>query len=83
MNALRALVGKTWVLLCGSAIKEECGARLSVCRWRHCIASVHTRLALFLDGPASALRVRAQVCGDLLLRILLLFISVLCICTVV
>ena len=38
-------------LLCGSAIKEECRARLAVCRWQHWIAKVHTRLALFLDGP--------------------------------
>ncbi|MDR2299434.1 MAG: hypothetical protein LBE30_13970 [Comamonas sp.] len=53
-------------LLCGSAIKEECRPRLAVCRWRHCIAKVHTRLALFLDGPASALRVWAQVCCNLL-----------------
>ena len=78
-----ALWREKQVLLGGSVIKEECRARLSVCRWRHRIATVHTRLALFLDGPASALRVWAQVCSDLLLQILLLFRSVLCICTVV
>ena len=78
-----ALWRERLLLLCGSTIEEERGARLSVCRWRHWIATVHTRLALFLDGPASALRVRAQVCGDLLLRILLVFLSVLFICTVV
>ena len=42
--------------LCGSTIKKERRARQAVCRWRHCIAKVHTRLALFLDGTAWAQR---------------------------
>lgn len=37
-------------------IKQERDTRLSICRWGHCIAKVHTRFALLLDGPVSAPR---------------------------
>jgi len=53
---LRGWRAGVWQRWRRGVIRQECEARLAVCRWRHCIARVHTRPARLPDGPRQSHR---------------------------